>query len=170
MARIVQTSYPIYPDIGFPGMVAQATAPHAMDKGRLHVPSSATRNPRPGDAIYWDTTEKQYAVPTSAAQSLLTLGILSYRQDHIANASQAIEYEDNDEIQVGVFGTFWVTAGSATEYRQLLAWDRADYLWDSLTKPAAFANLVETPIWCASQEAVAANGIAMARIGYGRVL
>ena len=168
MVNAVQTNYSINPDRGFPGLLAQPSAPHALDSGVLHVPGTATRKPQPGDAVYYDATEDAYAVPTTAAHSLAVCGILSYRQDTVADADSKVKFDDGDEVEVAVLGGFWVTAGSAVEYNQLLAWDRADYLWDTLTKPAAFADLVTNPIVCVSRHGVAANGLAIARIGYGR--
>ena len=171
MARILQTNFAVYPARGFPGMIAQPGAPMVTDVGPLHVPTPGTsRNPRPGDALYYDTTEDAFAIPTTAAQSLIVCGILGFRQDHIGVAGSAVvEYEDEDQVQVIRVGSVWVTAGSAIEYNGLIAWDRADYKWDALTAPAAFANLVDFPIYCADRNASADNAITQARIGYGRI-
>lgn len=170
MARFVQQNFNVYPAKGFPGMVAQPAGMCMTDSAQLHVPTAATRNPRPGDALYYDRTENQFAIPTTAAQSLLVCGILGYRQDHVASTTHVVEYEDNDAIQVIRVGSVWVTAGSAVEYDDLIAWDTADYKWDVLTKPAAFANLVEHPIYCATFGTIADNDVVIARVGFGRVL
>ena len=124
MSPAVQTNYEINPDRGFPGLLAQPSAPHALDSGILSVPTSATRNPQPGDAVYYDATANAYAVPTSAAHSLAVCGILSYRQDTVADSDSIVRFVDGDEIEVAVLGGFWVTAGSAVEYNQLLTWDQ----------------------------------------------
>lgn len=176
----VQRSYDINPARGYPGALARPSEPHALDSGVIHVPANA-RNPRPGDALYYDEAENAFAIPTSGAQSGLVCAILSYRADQVANAESIVEYSDGDEIQFARLGTFWVRAGAAMEYGQRIAWDRADYEWDPVADPALAANpsiatvnaLLEAlgryPIVCVSREPVAASGIAQAQIGYGRV-
>ena len=47
--------------------------------------------------------------------------------------------------------------------------DTADYKWDVLTKPTAFAELVETPIYSADFDTIADTNVFIARIGFGRV-
>ena len=172
----VQTTYATYPERGYAGLPARPTEPHTLDAGLLHVPTGATRNPRPGDAVYYDAGENAFAIPTSAAESLLVCGILSYRQDTVANDDDIVEFKNDDEVQVGVFGTFWVVAGSAMEYGQAIGWNRTDFEWDPLSTTAATtvaelnARLRYVNITCVSRQAVAADGLAMARIGYGRIL
>ena len=169
MARFVQQTFRVYPSHGFPGMVAQPAGMCMTDSGQLHVPTSG-RSPRPGDALYYDRTENQFAIPTTSAQSLLVCGILGYRQDHVASPTHVVEYEDNDAIQVIRVGSVWVTAGEDVEYDDLLTWDRTAFKWDVLTKPAAFANLVEHPIYSASAGTIGDDAVLIARIGFGRVL
>ena len=81
----IQTVYQINPDVGFIGDIS--TAQRAVRDG-LGVPPRAdlrdSCNPRPGDAVYWNETNVQFAVPTSAAQQLLVTGILHYRKDDVA--------------------------------------------------------------------------------------
>lgn len=165
----VQQSYNVNPSSGFPGDVARPSEPHGLDSGIIIVPSGATRKPRPGDAVYYDDTNNGFAIPTTAAQLLTVCGILSYRADQVARSTSILEFNNGDEIEVGVFGTFWVKAKSAIEYDDLIAWDVATFDWASLAAPAAFANLVNYPITCVSRLAVAANGIAQARVGFGRI-
>ena len=168
---IVQSSYSINPEAGFPGGIARPTEPWSMDGGVIHVPSGAARKPRPGDAVYYDQAENAFALPTDAAQSLLTVGILSYRADTVQTAADLVEYKDGDAVQVGVLGTYWVTADEEVEYDDLLVWDRASpYRWNVATKPADFAGLYRLPIVCVSRKAVAAGKVAEARIGFGRVI
>ena len=171
MAQVVQQNFNVYPARGFPGMLAQPAAMCVTDSGQLHVPTPGTsRNPRPGDALYYDRTENQFAIPTTAAQSLQVCGILGYRQDHVASTTHVVEYEDNDAIQVIRVGAVWVTAGSAVEYDDLVAWDRTDYKWDVLTKPTAVNEMPEHPIYSADFETIADTNVFIARIGFGRVL
>ena len=97
-------------------------------------------------------------------------GIITFRQDHVAQAqSVEVEYEDDDRIQVARMGAVWVDAGSAVEFNGLVVQDRSDWQWDALTVPAAFGDLVDFPIYNASFQITAANQMMAARIGYGRV-
>ena len=101
----VQRSYELYPDYGYPGQIAQGYGLFHVEEGPIHVPAAATRKPRPGDAVYYDKTENGFAIPTSAAQSARVLGILTYRSDTVANEESILEYDDEDAVQVCVFGT-----------------------------------------------------------------
>lgn len=195
---VVQGTYEVNPDVGFPGAIARPYEPHALDSGLIHVPTGATRRPRPGDAVVYDQTEDAYKLPTSDAESLEVAGILSYRADTVQDASQVTEFADGDEVEVAVLGTWWVRAGSAVEYGDRLAWDRADFKWDPQADPAAsaiadltgtvnlalvnqlkdavivsvnaaLASLSRIPIVCVSRFAGADTDIVMARIGFGRV-
>ena len=166
----LQNNYSVQQRVGIAGLIAEPNSPFRMESGTLHVPTPGTsRNPRPGDALYYDTTENEWAIPTTAAQSLIVSGILSHRQDAVANDSGVVEFEDEAEIEVVTMGVVWLTAGSAIEYGALIAWDRSDYAWDALTTPAAFANLVDYPISCFERGGASANDIFKAAIGYGRV-
>ena len=190
---VIQRTYEINPEVGFVGDLARPSEPHALESGILHVPTSATRTPRPGDALYYDETENKFAIPTTAAQVRATIGILHYRRDAVVDEGDVVEFMDDTEIEVAVFGTFWVKAGSAMEYGQRIDWATDDYLWDPVTVPsaitalaaaptmanvntalteigAAIASLGRLPIVCVNRHPVAANGIAQARIGYGRIL
>lgn len=167
---MVQKSYDINPDVGYAGDIARPSEPHSLDSGLISVPSAATRNPRPGDAVYYDTTANAFAIPTTAAHSLLVCGILSYRADTVANAASILEYGDGDEVEIGVFGTFWVPAGSAVEYGQMISWDRTDFQWDADARVTAIASILPNPIVCVSRKAGAADDMVQARIGYGRVI
>ena len=195
---VIQRNYEINPEVGFVGDLARPDEPHALESGLLHVPDAATRMPRPGDALYYNETENRYAIPTTAAQVLATIGILHYRRDAVVATGATVEFGDGAEIEVAVFGTFWVSAGSAMEYGQRIDWDIADFQWDpsgaitvaavtdvaansavaiNTAKDAIIASaqdaidaLGRLPIACVSRHPVAANGIAQARIGYGRIL
>ena len=165
----VQATYSVNPDLGFPGSLARPSEPHSVDSGIMVVPSGATRIPRPGDAVYYDATNNGYAIPTTAAHLLTVCGILSYRADEVAELDASIQFKDGAEVEVGIFGTFWVAAKVALEYNNLLVWDIATFDWNVLSAPADFAALHNNTITCASRIAVAADGIAQARIGYGRI-
>ena len=153
----VQVDYGRYPEKGYLGDVARPAEPFAFDLGLAHVPTSG-RKPRPGDAVYYDTTANGFAVPTTAAQRTAVIGIVSYDPGVVsstlasaptdANSDQFVEFYDDDPIKICVFGTVWVRAGSAMEYGQVVQQDTystPDYKWDpytpDLSVPNTFADL-----------------------------
>lgn len=167
----VQAAYSINPDVGFPGKLAEPNSPHRTEAGTLHVPSTATRNPRPGDALYYDTAQDQWAIPTSAAQSLLVVGFMTYRADVVQNESSVLEFKNGDEIEVATMGVFWATAGSAMEYGTICSWDRADFKYDADARVAAVAAIVPLPMVCLQRGGVAADGdLFKLGLGMGRVI
>ena len=166
----VQTTYDINPGPGFAGSLAEPSAPHFIDSGVLHVPAGVTRFPTAGDALYWDTTENAFAVPTSAAQSIIATGILTYRRDTIQTQAGATEFVDGAEIEIALMGCFWVIAGTAVEWGDTLSWDRTDYKWNNLARVTAVAAMHTRPVEMASRMAGVDNSIVKARIGYGRAL
>ena len=94
--------------------------------------------------------------------------------------SDVVEFKDGAEIEVGVLGGFWVVADAAIEYGQKLFWDRGSFKWEQAAGisvadntvaaiNAALASFGTVPVVCASRNPVAANGLAIARIGYGRI-
>ena len=167
----VQSAYAVNPDTGFPGSLAEPGSPHRVEAGTLHVPSGATRNPRPGDALYYDTTENKFAIPTDAAQSLLVCGILSYRADTVQNAQSILEFLDDAEIEVATMGVWWATAGSAMEYGTICSWDRSDFQYDADARVTAIAEIVPCPMVCLQRGGVSADGdIFKLGLGMGRVI
>ena len=82
----VQQSYSINPEVGFAGQIAEPNSPMRIEQGVLHVPAAGT-TPRPGYAVYYDTGNNAWALPTNAATSLRASGILTYRADGVANNS-----------------------------------------------------------------------------------
>lgn len=166
----IQTTYSVQQPVGLVGLIAEPNSPFRMEAGQLHIPSSGvTRKPRPGDALVYNTTEDQWNLPQNAAGSLIQSGILSYRQDEVANASNVVEFDDNDEIEVITMGVVWLRAGSAIDYGSLISWDTTDFMWDALTTPSDFASLVDYPISCFNRGGAAANAVFKGAIGYGRV-
>ena len=183
VSQSVQTSYQINPELGFPGDLARPNEPHSLDSGTLHVPTGATRKPRPGDALYYDTGQNKFAIPTSAAQVQNVVGLLHYRKDRVQNVNSTLEFENNAEIEVAIFGTFWVVAGSAIAYDARIDWDHQDFKWDpapelslpngygaATVKAAIEAALGRVPIVCATRGGASTDGqIIEARIGYGHL-
>jgi len=177
----VQRDYRRYPDLGRIGDLVRPTEPHAFDLGLAHVPTNG-RKPRPGDSVYYDTNANGFAVPTSDAQRLIVCGIVSFDPGVVqgrlsaapsgANSDQFVEFDDEDPIKVTVFGTVWVMAGAAMEYGQQIVQDSytsPDWLYDPIAAPTTVAAIHSTAIFCVSPSPVAANGLAQARIGYGRI-
>ena len=160
---------------GWVGGLARPDAPYAYDIGQIHVPTSG-RKGRPGDGVIWDATENQYKVPTTAAEELLVIGIVAYDAGTVQstlgtvptteNSDQFIEYEDNAIIKVGVMGTFWIIAGGACEYGDLMRHQNGDEKWNADT-PSAYGELYKRAVECVSKVG-ADGGIIEGRIGYGR--
>ena len=167
----VQQSYNVNPDLGFAGSLAEPNSPHRVEAGILYVPSAATRNPRPGDALYYDTTQDQWAIPTSAAESLLVAGVLSYRADTVQNAASILEFLDEAEIEVATMGVWWAVAGSAMEYGTICSWDRADFRFDADARVTTVATIHPYPTVCLQRGGVSANGdLFKLGLGIGRVI
>ena len=126
------------------------TRPYAYDTGRLNVPTSG-RKARPGDGVYWNATANRFQVPTTDAQELLVLGIVAYDVGTVQstlgttptteNSDQFIQYDDDDVIKVAVLGTFYLIAGGAVEYGNILRHQNDDYKWDNDT-PTSYAETV----------------------------
>ena len=189
-----QTNYNIYQQDGWPGQLARANEPYAYHTGLVHVPTNG-RKPRPGDAVYYDATQNSFALPTNDAQSQQAIGIVSYDPPTVqsslstvpdgANSDSYIEYANDSVVKIAVLGTFFVVAGEAVEYDQLVQWDRTNQDWRVVANNppnvsggsvsalvtsvnAAFDALRRTPVTVVSPEPVAANGIVEVRIGWGR--
>lgn len=200
-----QSAYGRYPGKGYPGTVALPNIPHIIHPGKLHVPTGATRKPRPGDALYYDATQNEWAIPTNAAELRQVTGVLHYDPGTIAmrgssapsgsNSPSFVEYSDEAPIWVGLLGAFYVIAGEGLEIEDHMIWDVASYKWDKRPDYAATAvanlanNQVATintaknaivaaiqhaveyisvkPFICMSEAPVAADGLAIVKIGYG---
>lgn len=193
----IQTVYTVNPDIGYPGALALPEQPFAYENGIAQVPTSG-RKPRPGDAVYYDRVNNGWAVPTDAPTLAQVCGLVGYRQDTVqdqlasvpsgANSDAFLEFDDGDPIRVLVFGSMFVRAGADMEFGQRIVFNTTDFDWDVQAAPAAgtvdaafdaanvtaainagLQSLNSCPIVCVSAKAVTSGGIAIARIGYGRV-
>jgi len=125
VSSAIQTAYQVNPDVGFAGGLARPSEPHSLDSATIHIASGQGAAAKPGYPVY-RYSASQVAVPTNAAQMQRVIGILSYRVDTVAEDNGEIDFEDDDFVQFGVFGTFWVTAGSAIQWGQRLTWAHAD--------------------------------------------
>ena len=140
----VQYTSNTYPGKGLPGELSREGEPHAIDFVPAQVPTDG-RNPRPGDMVYWDTTNDGAAVVTNAAQRLAAFGIVHFDMSKVqedgtrpagADTDTFIEYEDADVMPVIVMGTAYVRAGAACEYgNRMQAQD--DFKWDPIARAAS---------------------------------
>ena len=78
---------------------------------------------------------------------------------------------DGAEIEVALFGCFWVVAGGAVEWGEQLIWDRVDFKWNALAQ-CHCGDRYAHPAGGDGQAAMAGvdTSIVKARIGYGRVI
>ena len=165
----VQQSYSINPTIGLPGQIAEPNSPLRIEAGILNVPTNGD-TPRPGYAVYYDTGNDSWQIPNNAATSLRASGILTYRADAVANATNMVEFEDGQEIFVVTLGVVWLVAGGNTERHNQVHWDRSDFKWNTLARVTAVADMYTNPVEALNRQAVADNGIFKASVGYGRVI
>lgn len=195
MTNVVQQRFRAHQQEGWPGQLARPNEPHFYHTGTLHVPANG-RNPRPGDALVYDASEDSFKLPSSAAEDAQVCGILAYDQGTVqkslasapagVNSEAYVEYADEAVVKVGVMGTFFVMAGAAMEYGQLVEWQRDDYLWEPHTRATLaltgntagnintgvnnlIAALMTCPVICVSRAPVTANQLAEIRIN-GRAL
>ena len=153
--------------------------PLLIDRVPAQVPASTGRDPRPGDAVYWDATNNGAAVATTDAQSENVIGIVTYFPSILgdilssipsgANSATYVQYTDGEIMPIVVMGTVWLLAGAALEYHQIVRQDTTDFDYESQAKPAAHGDLISQPIVCVDV-AVADTGIFKGRIGYGRAI
>ena len=177
MARF-QLNYQIYQQGLWPGMIAAPKAPFHIIKGLAQVPS-AGRKPRPGDSVYYDTTNSGWAFPTSAALRVTVRGIVVYDSATVpdtlaavptgANSDKFIEYDDGQLMKVCLMGIVAVTAGAVINPFAIVN-QLADFKFDPFTRPTAIASLHEAPIEYVGDDAAADDQIIPVAIGYGRAI
>ena len=166
----LQQSYNINPEVGFPGEIAEPNSPHRIEAGRLTVPSGATRtNPRPGDAVYYSTAQDAWQVPSNASDQLQVGGILTYRADAVASATNFTQFDDGDQIFVVTMGVVWVIAGGSCDRGDIMVMQTDDWKYNATTRVTAVTAIYETPIQKFDGDS-ADNDIFKAAIGYGRAL
>ena len=168
---VVQNNYSINPPVGFPGQIAEPNSPKRIERGVLHIESSATRtNPRPGDALFYNNAQNGWQVPITAADMLAVGAILSYPADTVANVASIVQFSDNDEIEIITMGVVWVIAGGASERGDLLAMQVDDWKYDETNRVTGITALHEVPIQNYDNTPAVNNAIIKAAIGYGRVI
>lgn len=177
MATPIQLEYGINPQKGFVGALARDAEPFIIDELPAQVPTSG-RNPRPGDLVYYDTTNKGVAVVTTADQQEIAVGIVTYFPGVVAkilssvpsgaNSASYVEYEDGQMTPFVRVGAVWLMSGAAFNYGDHISYDTSDNDWVAGTKPSSFATLVRSPVECIERE-VASGAVFAGRIGVGRV-
>lgn len=128
--NFIQRTYRYDQQEGWPGMLARPYAPYAYDTGQIQVAMGAI-NIRPGEPVVYDATANRYRLPTSTEGTEM-VGIVSYDSGTVAttgtfpataNSNALVEYTNDSRVKVGIMGTFYVIAGEALEYGQLVQWD-----------------------------------------------
>ena len=169
---VVQRSYSINPPVGFPGTIAEPNSPTRVERGVLHIGASDGRDTggaRPGDALFWDTTNDAWRVAHDGGSVRSVAGFLSYPADTVANASSIVTFASGAEIEIVTMGVVWVVAGGNVERHNFLEFQQGDYKYDNLARQTAIANLHTNPIECYSTSG-SDGDIIKAAIGYGRVI
>ena len=174
-----QGAYEINPGRGYIGALARDAEPWAIDQVPAQVPTSG-RNVRPGDQVYWDTTNNGAAAVTDAAQQELAFGIATYFPGRVAeilssipsgaNSPNYVQYKDGELMPVLVMGTVWLLAGAALEYGTQIVQHATDRDWvvGTNAQPSNLNTLLKAPVHCVDT-AVTDASVFMARIGFGRV-
>lgn len=164
-----QSTYTINPGDGFVGDIARPNEPLAIVRGRLSVPTTGTpRRPRPGDALFWNSSSDNWILPTSDAQALAATGILSYRASAVANANQTIDFGNGDEVEIAQLGVIWLTAQGAIEPESMIVWNRANNAWAALARVATVAAQPSMMVTALGSETIATGTVFQGRI-CGRV-
>ena len=176
MAGRIQINHALFQQALLPGQHAMPGAPYFIMEGSIYVPASG-RKPRPGDAVYYNETQNQWAYPTSAAHRLAVRAIVTWDKSTLttslaaipsgSNSNQFVEYDDNQIAKIALVGIFAVTLGAATEAFEPLV-SQADFKWDPLTKPTAIGSIHENPV--VALKAGGDGDIVPAMIGMGRVI
>ena len=142
MTLFVQQNYEQYPEHGYPGLVARPEEPCTVELGILGT-SSISRAAAPGAGLFWDRANEVWRIPQSGAEDRTVTGLLSYDQSKVQK-DEVVEIAVGDEIQVGIMGVFWATAGEALKRGDRVIfnasagnWNRTDsYAPDTVTVDA----------------------------------
>ena len=180
----LQTTYRLYPDEGFPGLVARPEEPCIIERGLLGGSAAA----RPGAGLYWDRANSRWKIPDAGTEDHEVQGILTYDQSKIQESDDSVSFAVGDEIQVGILGTFFMTAGVALRKFDRVIYDASAHDWnrratfaantqgtptvgqvdtaiENLVSGAVEGGLAGSLIVCAS-DSVAAGGLFHGRISF----
>ena len=166
----LQRTYEINPERGFPGQIAEPNSPHRIEAGVLYVPGGATRaNPRPGDAVYYNTANDGWNVPSNAADQLQVGGILTYRADAVQSVSSILQFSDGDQIFVVTMGVVWVIAGGTCDRGDIMVMQTDDWKYNATSRVTTVAEIYEHPMEKMDRDS-ADNDIFKVAVGYGRAI
>lgn len=142
MPEVIQQVYRQHLQEGWPGMIARPNVAHKYMSLKVYVPTNG-RNPRPGDAVVYDSTRKAVRLPTSDAEERQVIGIVSYDIGVVgstldstpsgSNSDAYVEFKDGSFALVATFGVFYGTAGGAASYGDVMAFNRTDNDWEVAT-------------------------------------
>ena len=173
---VVQNSYAINPPVGFPGQIAEPNSPTRIEQGYLYLdsgdPRAAATPPgaRPGDAVYYDTTNNAWRVAYDANSQIAIEGIITYPADTVANANSFVVFASGDAIEVVTMGVLWVIAGGASERGDQLLMHTDDWKYDNVSRRTTVPEIYSVPIQNYNTTAAVDTSIIKAAIGYGRVI
>lgn len=186
----IQRTFQQWRDPWWVGMISRPNANPLCMTGPAYVPTATgSRKPQPGDAVYWDTTNKGFATARTDANSQIIVGIVTLEagvQTKSGTKSGArtltIEYDDDDLMQILIQG---FTVGKAAEvmtYGDRLVWDGAaeKFEWKKMGEVADLVDASEEEIktyvknhfnvldrysaWCASMSVKADE---LFEVGFG---
>ena len=168
---VIQRSYSINPDRGFPGQIAEPNSPMRIEAGVMHIESGAVRtNPRPGDSVFYNNGQDGWQVPITAGDQLAVTGIIGYPADTVANSDSIVQFSDGDEIEVITMGVVWVIAGGGSERGDILVMQTDDWKYNNAARVSATADMHEMPIQMFSRDPATDNNLVKVAIGYGRAI
>lgn len=117
----IQKDFQQWRDRWWPGMISRLGSYPLRISGVAQVPASG-RKPRPGDAVFWDSTNGGFAVPTTDAESKTVVGIVSLEAG-VRHLNSVIEYEDGDIMQILTQGHIVGVAGAEMGYGDRVVFD-----------------------------------------------
>ena len=128
-----QTETKRYQDRYFKGNITQGM-PYKIP-GIISVPTTGTPpDPEPGDAVYWDDSDKMFKLPTTAALSRQAVGIICTRKYETSET-----YSNGDQIEVLLQGFMVIEVGAASAFWNRMQWSHDDQKWDPVADPTMTA-------------------------------
>ena len=171
---VIQRSYSINPDRGYPGMIAEPNSPMRIERGVLNIPAAATRQlVRPGDSVFYNSGDNAWQVADNNPNQLVVAGILTYPADTVANADSELILASGAEVEVVTMGVVWVYFGGAVERNEqvhmAVGTGNDAFQYVGVTRVTATADMYTHPIEC-YEFLSADNTIGKVAIGYGRAI
>lgn len=136
-----QRNYNRYAPELMPGMRAHTQSPWRTQRGKISVPNNTTA-PEPGFGVLYDTTLRQWKLPTTDAEEQQVQGVIVVDENFVqtdgltvpddGESPTGVRYRNGDAITVCLCGSVAVIAGGAGEWGSYLQFKRDDQKWDSL--------------------------------------